>query len=382
MRELFAQMNTALAAGGPDSPDVVRLVTAIEQQFPALAPIARAAREAARISRGQPASENVAGGTPGLMKYLPWALAALGLTGTTAAISGIDLTQINPDRLPQLPPVTNRWVLLGILAAVGAVVGVVHSAYRNGGLVLPKFAKDNASNMLTLSNYGFAGDLFWGATAAVASWLAHPVTTGQDGTGNLLQWNQVISAAVVAFAGATAWSGWRGNQIAKEALIQFIPPDLRGKAKNMSTPDVAMMATGMKIPGREPPPGAPTSPAEAEQDLFARLLDPQKLAALLPQLAKPPGPDGAGLTAGTLLALRGLLPGVQAAVQNVPLADITRMSREDFLTAAAAKGIDTAQCGDVLRSVHAGALEAMAKLRTMPTGWTLTADRLPSLTPR
>jgi hypothetical protein len=67
MQERFARLTAALAEGGPDSPDVSRLITEIEAMFPAQAPTARGAREAARLSRGQapdlgavPATEDAA----------------------------------------------------------------------------------------------------------------------------------------------------------------------------------------------------------------------------------------------------------------------------------------------------------------------------------
>jgi hypothetical protein len=373
--ELFAQLNTALAAGGPESPEVAKLVAAISQGGSAeLSHAAAGAVNAARISRGLTPGPTPAAGTSWYLKYLPWLLAALGLGGTAAGVGGIDLSKINVNDLPSLPPVTNRWTLLGILAAVGAVVGTVHSIYRNGGLVFPAVAKDNAANMLVVRNYGFVGDLFWGAvSAAAASWTAHPATTGQDGGGNLLQWNLICSAIAAAFAGAKAWSGWRGNQIGKEALTQFLPP---GSPEPATIADAAVMATGMKIPGHEPPPGTQVTAAQIEQDLFARLLDARQVAAVLPQLAKPPGPEGDGLTAEVLRSFQVLAPELQIpALRKLSLADIARMSKDDFLRALG--GIDVSRFGPALEAVHAQAIEAMNTLHTLPANWTLAAVQPP-----
>ena len=268
MNALFAQLITALIAEGPDSPDVAKVVTDIQKQFPDQAARVQALLEAWRVSRGQAAPpltpQSSPPSTSGVMKYLPWVLAALGIGGTAAGgISGIQNLNLDQFKLPQ---VANPWILLAIVAGVGAIAGLVNSFIRNGGFVLPAFAKDHEKNLLVVTNYGFLGDLFTGAVAAAGiTWTAFPTDVRNISTeGTLLHWNVLLSAVFSGWAGARTWCGWRNQNIllaalsetAKQPAVSTLTADKILTAPTI--PQAAMMATGKIIPGMSLPPGSPS----------------------------------------------------------------------------------------------------------------------------
>jgi len=323
MNTIFARLTAALSKGDPDTPEVAEILTTIKREGNAAQiQAAVGAVNVVRISRGQ-VPDAASGGSSWYMKYLPWAMAALGVGGTALGATGnLDPNAIDFSKLPQWH-VTNRWVVFGILAAVGAVVGTFHSVYQHRALVLPAFAKDNPKNMLVLTSYGFLGDLFYGLAAAVTlAWTALPssvpeISGGQatdaGGTGNLLTWNLIVSAAVAAFAGAKAWSGWRGNIVAQKALAQTA-----------------------------------TLPAGSEE-LRQKILEARTIG------------EAAMLASG----------------MKMTLVELARKSRGDLDTFVTGGGIDATRVSPALDAVFLQANETVAKLRTLPKNWTLTIERLP-----
>ena len=261
MQDLFARLISALIAGGPDSTEVAQAIAAIKAQYPEEEKRARIIRDGWLLSRGRLPEQRLDGGNcvvPWYTKYLPWVLAALGLSGTAFGVSGIqNINSLNLDSL-SLPCVTNRWALLGIVAAVGAVAGLVNSVLRNGGLILPAFGSEHDKSLLVVRTYGFVGDIFTGAAAAIAvTWTAFPTDHATDSASGpcLLQWHVLLSAAGAGWGGARVWSSWRNQNLLVTALgvtTKQLPASAQAVEdfKNATTiPEKVQAATGMQVPG-------------------------------------------------------------------------------------------------------------------------------------
>ena len=131
MQDLFARLLKELVANGPSSPSGQSILGEIANRFPAEARRTQAMVDGAIIaSGGQPQS------APTEADQSPWwtsrmVIAALSALGGGSAGVGFSRMSWEQLRKPPLPDVTSQWTLLGIVAVVGAIVGLAHSFYRN-----------------------------------------------------------------------------------------------------------------------------------------------------------------------------------------------------------------------------------------------------------
>jgi hypothetical protein len=379
MQELFNRLIAALAAGGPNSPDVQQVLQQINQQFPGQADVARAivsgwAGGAAPPAQppGQPPQ------TTGVWwKVLVPTLAALGIgtgAGTQLDASGL-LKTITSIPLPQ---VTNRWPMLGIVAALGAVVGVAYSVYRNNwALILPSFARDQ--NQFKVASWGFLRNLFMGAVVStLTTWTAFANAPANT---NLLTWTVLLSAVAAGVVGSRMASGQVEKDVLWTALAQSADqppvPGLGRLVDNAKTAlDAAAIATGQPVPGVKPPPemSVVRTPADIEADLLT-LFDRPMLKDWLVRRGTPLGNDGAGLTLGTMEQVQPLKSSIKIALNDLEIVRVATMSPDAFLADLDRRGIASASFRELLTNIHGTAIRVKELLSTLPASWSLTADR-------
>jgi hypothetical protein len=229
--------------------------------------------------------------------------------------------------------VTSTWVLLGIIAAVGAAGGLLNSYLAGSALILPSFHVLNGK----LSFFpGFLGNVGSGALAAIVTvWLASPAEgsaappstpsagasaaptepTDTTGTKNLLTAALLISAFVAGFGGSWCATGQRDKNLlwaaAQTALNRASDPAAsRAVATARTALEAFTIATGQPLPGTGPPPPAAATAKDPQVDLLLQL-DPQGLRHAL-----------GGLPLSVLPAVQRLPPPQRDALKDLRLTDV------------------------------------------------------------
>src|SRR5262249_49863852 len=259
MQEFIDRLMNALKAGGPNSADVQQVLQQIGAQFPGQAEVARAIVSGWPTSPAppppQPASSS-SGFSFTSWKFIAPVLAALGIG--TGAGAGIDMKSLRDslEKIP-LPQISNRWALLGVVAAVGGGVGFAYSFYRkHWTIALPTFAR--GQNQFQVASWGFLRNVFMAAVVSAATtWLAFS-NMAPPPDGNLLTWTVLLSAVAAGVVGSRMASGEVEKQVLWEALSSSSEkPAVAGLGKlvgKAATPlHAAALATGQAVPGVKPP---------------------------------------------------------------------------------------------------------------------------------
>ena len=259
MQELFARLITTLKAGGPNSADVQQVLQQINEQFPAQAEVAKSIVNGWTTSpttQPQPVSSS-SGFSFTSWKFLAPVLAALGIG--TGAGAGIDTKSLGEflKTLP-LPYIGNRWALLGVVAAVGAIVGFAYSFYRNNWtIILPTFSK--SQDQFKVASWGFLRNVVMAAIVSGATTgLAFSKSSAPQTDGNLLTWTVLASAMAAGLVGSRMASGEVEKNVLWEALSNSAEkPAVPGLGKLVDDAktalDAAAIATGQAVPGVKPP---------------------------------------------------------------------------------------------------------------------------------
>jgi hypothetical protein len=396
MQELFATLLKELGENGPGSPSVQSVLSEIAHRFPGEAPRARAMVDGTLLaSGGQPQA------APAQDGQSPWWASKLSIAGLSVlggGSAGAGLTNVSWQNLqkPPLPDVTSQWTLLAIVAALGAVVGLAHSFYRNGwAFIMPVLARGDGR--FQVNSLGFLHNVIAGAAVAVATtWIAFSNTAvGNDAKksateaavgavpGSLLTWNVLMSAVVAGVVGSRMSSGQVEKNTLWQALSRVVEaPMSPGLAKDVldaKTPfDAVTVATGTPPPGFVPRTGTASQTAETEKELLA-LFDRPALKDRLTKLGKPVDTDAAGLTLGVLGSFQDLNSTLQNVLGEIPIAAVATISFDDFTKEVASRGLNEGRITKLLTGLHAQAIRVMELLRTLAATqatWSLAADRL------
>jgi hypothetical protein len=370
----------ALTAGGPKSADVQQVLQQINTQFPAQADVAKSIVDGWPTSQATP-PESVSltsGFSFTSWKFLAPVLAALGI-GSGAGASIDTKSLMDSLKTIPLPLINNRWELLGVVAAVGAIVGFAYSFYRNNWtLVLPKFSKNQ--DQFKVASWGFLRNVLMAAVvSAGTTWLAFSSTSSSDG--NLLTWTVLMSAAAAGLVGSRMASGEVEKSVLWEALATAAErPAASGLGKlvdDAKTPlDAAAIATGQSVPGVRPPKemNLVRQTADIEADLL-RLFDRQTLKDWLTKRGVPLGQDGAGLPVGTLEEPQSFKSALKTAIKDLEIVPVAGMSSDAFLSEVDKRGIDALSFKELLGNVQRQAIAVRDTLAKLPVGWSLTPDR-------
>jgi hypothetical protein len=263
----------ALAARGPDAPEVAAAAQAIRQQFPAQAADVDALLRVWRTMQGlaspppspspalpaapQPAQ---AGPVAGAGSWGPVAT-----HGVTLAVGIVIALAIgNKDMLPILlsnlkVALSSPWSLLAVIAAAGAVGGFVNGYLAHSGAVLPSW------HQLGADRYFLPGLLGNAAAGAIAAALAVWAPTWAAGANAgpalvapapvVLPSAVLVSSFVAGFGAARMVTGQRDKNLLWYAVEQaLVQPSRPGAARQVNTTarsaqDVVAMTTGDVLPG-------------------------------------------------------------------------------------------------------------------------------------
>ncbi|HEX3151311.1 MAG TPA: hypothetical protein VHR66_24750 [Gemmataceae bacterium] len=295
-------------------------------------------------------------------------LGGLGI-GAGAGAGATSFSWKDIQKLP-LPDVTNRWALLGIVALIGAIVGVAHVYYRNNWtLPWPTTRMENGTKVFSL---GFLRNMLVASGVAMATtWIAFanvavdpPDPNGEVRTNapeprsTLLTWNVLVSAVVAGVMGSRMASGqvemkdlWKTLGKVAEAPAR---PGIKEKIDSAKTAtDAAKIAKQ----------GLPPQPHEIEGELN-QLVMPAVLAEARAKVGQP-GPEGAGLTLASLEVFQHLKPSVQTLLKNFEIAKVAEMSVDSFIQEADNRGIEASNFKDLLTSLHAQSVRVMELLRAL-----------------
>ena len=368
MQELFARLQKILAAGGSNAADVPLLLQQIEATCPQQSWLAQAMVNGTLVGEGgQPDPPQSSWLTA---KTLIPLLGGLGIGGGAAGLANISWEDLPK---PPLPQVTNQWVLLAIVGAIGGIVGLAHSFYRNNWtLLLPSLSVSHGQ--LQIKTLGFVRNLIAAAVVSIATtWIAFanvavggPAATDSDQP-SLLTWNIVMGAAAAGVFGSRMSSG----EVEKNTLWQSLStsveaPAVAGlgkKVRNAKTPfDAAAIAAQA------------SQTAQTEANLLAHF-DRPALKAALTKLAKPPGPDGEGLTVALLKQFPSLSPTIGNLLGDFPVADVASMLPDSFAQEAGKRGVPSA-FSDLLSRLQGDCVQVMKLLGSLPATWTWDPRRL------
>ena len=382
MQELIARLMTALSTGGPNSAAVQQVLREINVRYPDQTDTALA------IVAGWPAAARTgqSGPSDSGMSFTSWkfiapVLASLGIGGAGAQFVDTNSVMRFFATLP-LPQVSNRWELLGVVAAVGAVFGLGYSFYRNNWtLILPTFSR--TQSQFKVASWGSLRNVVMAALAAVATtWLAlsNGPPAAQDA--NLLTWSVLGSAVVAGIVGSRMTSGEVEKSVLWEALSTAADQqEIAGLGKLVSdakTPlDAAAIATGSAVPGVKPP--KEISVVRQVTDPEAKLLSNFDRPALKNWLLKrtvPVGRDGSGLPLDTLAEVQRLNPAIKPVLTGLEIVPVASMPLDSFLAELNMRGIDAAGFQNPLGGVQRQAVMVRDGLGALPTDWTLSVDLL------
>lgn len=389
MQELFATLRTAADAAVPDRDEITRLLKQITAVSPDAGGRARAMADGLLMARGLPplADPAPAAGPPpatGLMSQ-NGLLAMLGVGGAGFGLANLPFKNLPK---PALPEVTNQWVLLAIVAVVGAIVGLGHVFYRNNWTLITPVVSRAAGRFQVLT-FGFLRNVAVAAgVAALTTWLAFPApeavapktVDGGVEAASLLTWNVLASAVAAGVVGSRMASGevevknlWKALSKTADAPAEA---GLGARVREARTPfEAVTIATGTAPPGFSPAKGVVPLADETETKLVA-LFDRPALKTAVEKFGKPVGPDGAGLTLAALEECQLLQARLRSLLDSYDIPTVAAMTAEQFAQDVQNRGIDTAALRPTLDKLHAAATRAMELLKTLPPAWTLTAARI------
>lgn len=140
-------------------------------------------------------------------------------------------------------PVHSVWLLLLIIAALGALAGAVYSVYHHRGIAWPRFSKRVAtrpeeSDVLTLTEYGFLNEIFFGALAAITTvWLASvglvPATNSGLGQTTTTESKSVDKSAAVKKADL--------ERVSLDAKLKTIQHEISANALKAAQDELALI---------------------------------------------------------------------------------------------------------------------------------------------
>ena len=299
-----------------------------------------------------------------------------------------------------LPEVTNAFILLPIVAGLGALAGAAYSIYCNRGIVLPSLGKQQG--VLTLTRFGILNEVSFGAMAAVTTiWLttiglgipqalpgipANPTApagspAAVDTVGavagqkpNLLSHSVILGALVSGWLGARMRSA-RLDQalltkaLAKTATQEPMTSEIAEKISLApSAAAAATLATGMNVIGtRISPAPVPGGKSELNARLF-QLLDEE----LVRDTAKTSGPlksDGSWLTLSQLKSLNMFRAFVPAAIGELKLIEVAAMTSEVFSNKAREQKLEPTQNVAIIAKLYNDATEVAGILSQQSANW-------------
>jgi hypothetical protein len=398
MQELCAKLLKALGEGGPDSPAVQDLLREIDAKFPEQAWRARGMLDVFLLSTGaKPRSSDPPSGNSSWLsgKTVAMLLGGLGVGGS--AVAGFNNIRWEDVQKPPLPDVTNQWILLAIVAVIGALVGVAHSFYRNNwSLVLPRMAR--GGGLFKVATFGFVRNMVVAATVSVfTTWIAFSDAVVAPADANaapragpekpkttLLTWNVLFSVVVAGVVGSRMASGqvevrrlWDALSITAESAPV---PGLGKEVIAAKTPFEAIAATGILTPELKSTKET-TAHTGIEEQLLA-LLDRSAVKADLAKLGKPLSTDGKGLTLAVLEVFQPLKPGLKSLLKDFEIPHVAKIdldekaSLAEFIREADSRGIDRERFAKPLSDLHQHSRDVMVLLRKLPPTWSLGPERL------
>ena len=380
MQELFANLQQELAAGGSNAPSVQPLLQQIQANHPKESWIAQAMVDGTAIGEGgQPSVSNPPQSSWLSAKSLLPLLGGLGIGGG-AGVGLSNLSWQDIQKLP-LPQVTNQWELLAIVGAVGGIVGVAYSFYRNNWtLLIPSVSVSRGR--LQIKTLGFVRNLIAAAVVSVATtWIAYahagvggPAAPG-DNHPSLLTWNILMSAVAAGIVGSRMASGevekntlWQALSASVEATAV---PGLGKEVRNAATPFKAAAIASQVAQTVD----GPSQIVQTEENLLD-LFDRPALKAALMEVGKPLGPDGAGLKVTVLELFQPLRPAIRTLLGDFTITGVAWMPPESFAQEADNRGIESSKYKDLLSRLHGDCVRVMELFGSLPTTWTLDPQRL------
>ncbi len=290
---LLKQLAAALLTQPPDSPVVLKLCEriagtelegaakklldawaeirsqALPTDLPAAAAPSPVVGPTSTIAPPPPPPPDAPGGW---RQYLPYLALLLGGGGAAGWVAYLEGAQGLLDRLH----VTNPTALLGVIAAVGGLAGLVNSYFTNDGFVVPKATTKDGRFVL---EPGFLGNLLIGAVAAVLTTASatliqeqvvapgepsasstpaeadppSPQSAGDAAKPPRLTWGVLVSAAVAGWAGARLVTGLRDRQALLGNLIKIADrPKLPSVKLDQARKAVGVFATIRAATGEDP----------------------------------------------------------------------------------------------------------------------------------
>lgn len=231
MNDLLARINALAAAKKwPDAATLNELRTAFGSQPPEVAANLHALLDNL-LDNLRPGGGGGGGGAFNWKTGLALAGAVVGGGAIKTAVGDVNSPTFNWQKLVEGVTLTlhNKYELLGVIALIGAVVGIGYSVFHNGWkLVLPHVRRDAANNTLEVNRWGFLDETAFAAAAAVVTcWGA---TDTFDKAEFKLQGGMIVSAVTAAVIGARMRSGMQDRNLLWSALAESTvrPPAVPG----------------------------------------------------------------------------------------------------------------------------------------------------------
>ncbi len=368
---LLEQLVAYLKAGKrKDSPEVVVLLATIKSQQPdQLATAESIVRDWPQSALATLSPQTLGIGTLGIagVAGLPYAPAILQWLSKNV----------------QLPNVTSPFLILIVIALVGAIAGACYSLYIHRGLVLPEFTKDQHKILLT--QLGILNEIGFGALAASTSiWTSvigltsipggDPQTVATVGPDvNLLSWSVILGSLVSGWFGARMRSARLDQSMLQSVLadVSALPAGSQGlKTLIKSAPSAtvaAQLATGKEIIGTRPK-ALEYAEAKRASELW-KLLDRKRVQEELGGKAIGFRADGAGLTVGMLRGLNSLDPILANLIMDFSLVEIAQISDDEFAALVGKKGFATPEVTPLLHAIRKSSSQTMHVLSQLPSDW-------------
>lgn len=365
MQELLAKLQQQLSDSGPVPPPVQDTMRQID---------------AALVGGGGQAPEK----QPDSSSWLK-SKGMIGALCVLAGTAGVGIGKIPWEKLSKLPlpGVTNTWLLLAIVATIGALTGLAHAFYRNKrSLLVPVITRDGGR--IHVKTFGYLANVAAGSGVAVlTAWMAMSNVSAEAPPAvppNLLSWNVLLSAVLAGVVGSRMASG----DVETSALLKALStrtespavPGLGKKVQEASTVMEAItVATGVPPPGFVPRTGTVADTSNAEKKLLA-LFEPKALKKVLTASGKPLDSSGGGLTLATLAPFQNLTRGLQNLLGDIAIAEVANLSPDAFAEKVERRGIDVTAVRPALNTLHGDAVQVMQLLRALPATWSLGPNRI------
>lgn len=379
MQDIFTNLILALRGGGPNHPDVLRIIGDVTANHPEYAKLAQSLRDGWLVSQGQPPDNAGTAAAPSAPAGGWLSHAGVLSLGAALAAGLYDYYLASPDSsylrsLLARVPITTPRALLAALALLGAVGGLINAWLATTGVVLPStFKLDGTKLMLP----GFLGNVVAGAVGALVTvgMAGFPDANAAPGT-TLLTPVMALSAFVAGLGGARILSGQRDKSLLWASVSAALrrpadPQAAEAVSRANSAPAVASMMATPRDPARD-------AAAEAE---VRRLLDTQALRQYFDLLALTGQPKVLGRDIGAvrlflLSAFRGLPPETRATLGQLPVRLVAGVSRKSLDDEAAKFGLDVTALRPQLDALHEQAQALRGRVEALPPTWRLTPEQL------